>query len=105
MGRTRTVAHDPSAPAGHLPIRVKLVSQGVAYLRLTFSSGVGQAAMNVVMRVEQDVERDGADDNADEAPRDHGVSAPKRRNIGLVDEVLRGKYPGNPGSGRRTTGP
>src|SRR5204863_5522977 len=94
-----------SAPTGFRPIRVKLVSQGVAYLRLALSSGVGQSAMNVVIGVEQDVEWDGADDEADEAPRDHRVSAPERRDIGLVDEVLRGKYPGNPGLGRRTTGP
>ena len=93
------------AKPGRCPIRVKLVSQGVAYLRLALSSGVGQAAMNVVIGVEQDVERDGADDDADEASRDHGVSAPERRDVGLVEEVLRGKYPGNPGLGRRTTGP
>ena len=105
MGRTDAVAHDPSASAGHLPIRVKLSSQGVAYLRFALSSGVCQPARNVVIGVEQEVEWDGADDEADEASRDHGVSAPERRNIGLVDEILRGKYPGTPGLGRRTTGP
>ena len=105
MGRTMTETHDPSAPAGHLPIRVKLVSPRVAYLRLTFSPGVGEASMDVVIGVEQGAECDGTDDGVDDPPRDHGVSAPERRDVGLVDEVLRGKFPGTPGLGRRTTGP
>src|SRR5882762_5141126 len=93
------------AKPGRCPIRVKLVSQGVAYVGLTLSSGVGQATMDVAAGVEEGAEWDGADDGGDEPPRDHGVSAPERRNVGLVDEVLRGKRPGNPGLGRRTTGP
>ena len=90
---------------GNLPIGLKLASYGIADIRLSFASGVGEASMHVGGGLQEAMESD-APDNGDQQHTSGDVPhAPERRGISSVEQVLRGRRPGNPGRGRRTTRP
>src|SRR4051794_17083497 len=90
---------------GPSPIGVKLASYGIADIRLSFASGVGEASMRVGGGLQEVMESDAADDGDQQHTSGDVPHAPERRGISSVEQVLRGRRPGNPGRGRRTTRP
>src|SRR3954453_6634126 len=93
------------APGGGYPIGVKLASYGIADIRLSFASGMGEASMHVGGGLQEVMESDAADDGDQQHTSGNVPHAPERRGISSVEQVLRGRRPGNPGRGRRTTRP
>src|SRR5215218_943460 len=91
--------------AGGRPIGVKLASYGIADIRLSFASGMGEASMHVGGGLQEVMESDAADDGDQQHTSGDVPHAPERRGISSVEQVLRGRRPGNPGRGRRTTRP
>src|SRR3954452_17895093 len=87
------------------PIGVKLASYGIADIRLSFASGMGEASMHVGGGLQEVMESDAADDGDQQHTSGDVPHAPERRGISSVEQVLRGRRPGNPGRGRRTTRP
>jgi hypothetical protein len=90
---------------GPIPIGVKLASYGIADIRLSFASGMGEASMHVGGGLQEVMESDAADDGDQQHTSGDVPHAPERRGISSVEQVLRGRRPGNPGRGRRTTRP
>jgi len=86
-------------------IGVKLASYGIADIRLSFASGMGEASMHVGGGLQEVMESDAADDGDQQHTSGDVPHAPERRGISSVEQVLRGRRPGNPGRGRRTTRP
>src|SRR4051794_20447685 len=86
-------------------IGVKLASYGIADIRLPFASGMGEASMHVGGGLQEVMESDAADDGDQQHTSGDVPHAPERRGISSVEQVLRGRRPGNPGRGRRTTRP
>src|SRR3954463_16249871 len=87
------------------PIGVKIASYGIADIRLSFASGMGEASMHVGGGLQEVMESDAADDGDQQHTSGDVPHAPERRGISSVEQVLRGRRPGNPGRGRRTTRP
>src|SRR5215208_1266498 len=90
---------------GGAPIGVKLASYGIADIRLSFASGMGEASMHVGGGLQEVMESDAAEDGDQQDTSGDVPHAPERRGISSVEQVLRGRRPGNPGRGRRTTRP
>ena len=90
---------------GESPIGVKLAAHWVADIRLSFASGMGEAAMHVGSGLQEVIESDAADDGDEQHTSGDVPHAPERRGVDSVEQVLRGKKPGIPGRGRRTTRP
>ena len=54
-------------------------------------------AMNCWRRGDETGERKWSENDGDQHPMRHFLYCPKRRNVGGVKHLLRGKIPGNPG--------
>jgi len=91
--------------SGGDPIGVKLAAHRIADVRLSFASGMGEAAMHVGSGLQEVIESDAADDGDEQHPSGDVPHAPERGGVDSVEQVLRGKKPGIPGRGRRTTRP
>ena len=61
--------------------------------------------MHVGSGLQEVIESDAADDGDEQHPSGDIPHAPERRGVDSVEQVLRGKQPGLPGRGRRTTRP
>jgi hypothetical protein len=61
--------------------------------------------MHVGGGLQEVMESDAADDGDQQHTSGDVPHAPERRGISSVEQVLRGRRPGNPGRGRRTTRP
>jgi len=82
---------------------VKLAAHRIVDIRLSFASGMGEAAMHVGGGLQEVIESDAADDGDEQHPSGDVPHAPERRGVDSVEQVLRGRKPGIPGRGRRTT--
>jgi hypothetical protein len=71
----------------------------------TFSSGVGEAAMDVGGSLREIIESDVADDGDEQHTPGDVAHTPERRGVSGIEQSLRGKVPGTPGRGRRTPKP
>jgi hypothetical protein len=58
---------------------------------------MSEAAMDIGVGAPQCVETERSDDRENEQERCGVLDAPERRDIGRVEQVLRGKLPGIPG--------
>lgn len=106
LAHDRSPDHEESSIAAPVtPIGVKLASYGIADIRLSFASGMGEASMHVGGGLQEVMESDAADDGDQQHTSGDVPHAPERRGISSVEQVLRGRRPGNPGRGRRTTRP
>src|SRR3954463_3340051 len=99
---TSAAASNESAVA---PIGVKLASYGIADIRLSFASGMGAASMHVGGGLQEGIGGAAAADGVQPHTSGDVPHAPERRGISSAEQVLRGRRPGNPGRGRRTTRP
>src|ERR1019366_4081046 len=82
---------------GGPPIRVKLAPHRVADVRSSLSPGMSEPAVHVWIGVQQCIKCEWPDYRADKPSQGDVLHAPKRRDIGLIKQVLRGKIPGIPG--------
>jgi len=88
---------------GQMHIGVKLAAHRIVDIRLSFASGMAEAAMHVGGGLQEVIESDAADDGDEQHTSGDVPHAPERRGVDSVEQVLRGKKPGIPGRGRRTT--
>jgi len=58
---------------------------------------MGEATVDIGIGVQQCLECERTDDGANEPSQDGVLQPPERRDIGCLDQVLRGKSPGVPG--------
>jgi len=85
------------------PVGVKLAAHRIADIQLSFASRMGEAAVHVGSGLQEVIESDAADDGDQQHTSGDVPHAPERRGVNSVEQVLRGRKPGNPGRGRRTT--
>jgi hypothetical protein len=66
-------------------------------MRLSLSWGVGEIAMNDRPRSRQAGEGHRADNDGNQHQKRHLLHSPERWDVVCIEQLLRGKIPGNPG--------
>jgi hypothetical protein len=69
----------------------------ISDLKLSLSRCVGETAVNLWFRRDEINERKWAKNDGEQNQKRHLLHGPKRRDVGRVKKLLRGKSPGNPG--------
>ena len=66
-------------------------------MRLSFPWGVGEVAMNRRSGYDEFSDRQWAENHGEQHQQRHLLHCPERWEVVCVEQVLRGKIPGNPG--------